>query len=64
MVNQFDPDSCYQYRNYYKVLAILMQMNLQKGLYGDRRYFQEETLPFFAKMADNANAIVKMNFIV
>jgi beta-N-acetylhexosaminidase len=36
-------------------LAILMQMNLQKGLYGDRRYFQEETLPFFAKMADNAN---------
>lgn len=36
-------------------LAILMQMNLQKGLYGDRRYFQDETLPFFAKMADNAN---------
>jgi CubicO group peptidase (beta-lactamase class C family) len=36
-------------------LAILMQMNLQKGLYGDRRYFQEETVPFFAKMADHAN---------
>lgn len=36
-------------------LAILMQMNLQKGLYGDRRYFQEATLPFFAKMVDNAN---------
>ena len=36
-------------------LAILMQMNLQKGLYGDRRYFQEETLPLFARMYDHAN---------
>lgn len=36
-------------------LAILMQMNLQKGLYGDRRYFQDETLPTFAKMYDTAN---------
>jgi len=36
-------------------LAILMQMNLQKGLYGDRRYFQEETLPTFARMQDAAN---------
>lgn len=36
-------------------LAILMQMNLQKGLYGDRRYFQEETVPFFAKTFDSAN---------
>ncbi|MCU0339970.1 MAG: serine hydrolase [Spirosomaceae bacterium] len=36
-------------------LAVLMQMNLQKGLYGDRRYFQETTLPLFAKMHDAAN---------
>ena len=36
-------------------LAILMQMNLQKGHYGDRRYFQEETLPFFSKMYDSAH---------
>lgn len=36
-------------------LAILMQMNLQKGLYGDRRYFQEETLPLFARAYDNVN---------
>ncbi|WP_028664464.1 glycoside hydrolase family 3 N-terminal domain-containing protein [Runella zeae] len=36
-------------------LSILMQMNLQKGLYGDRRYFQEETLPTFARMYDGAH---------
>ncbi len=36
-------------------LTILMQMNLQKGRYGDRRYFQEETLPFFSKMYDSAH---------
>ena len=33
-------------------LAVLMQMNLQKGLYGNRRYFQPETLPLFAKLHD------------
>ena len=36
-------------------LAILMQMNLQKGLYGNRRYFQNETVPFFARTYDEAN---------
>jgi len=36
-------------------LAVLMQMNLQKGLYGDRRYLQEQTVPFFAKMMDSNN---------
>jgi len=36
-------------------LAILMQMNLQKGLYGNRRYFQEETVPFFAQIYDSTN---------
>ncbi len=36
-------------------LAVLMQMNLQKGLYGDRRYFQDETVPLFAKMYDTAH---------
>ncbi len=36
-------------------LAILMQMNLQKGLYGDRRYFQEETIPMFSKMYDSVH---------
>jgi CubicO group peptidase (beta-lactamase class C family) len=36
-------------------LAILMQMNLQKGLYGDRRYLQEETVPLFAQLYDGAN---------
>jgi CubicO group peptidase (beta-lactamase class C family) len=36
-------------------LAILMQMNLQKGLYGDRRYFQDETVPAFTNMYDNGN---------
>ncbi|MFN8348994.1 MAG: glycoside hydrolase family 3 N-terminal domain-containing protein [Spirosomataceae bacterium] len=36
-------------------LALLMQMNLQKGLYGDRRYFQEETVPLFAQMYDGVN---------
>jgi beta-N-acetylhexosaminidase len=36
-------------------LAILMQMNLQKGLYGDRRYFQDETVPMFARVHDSGN---------
>ncbi len=36
-------------------LAILMQMNLQNGLYGDRRYFQDETVPAFTSMYDNGN---------
>lgn len=36
-------------------LAILMQMNLQKGLYGNRQYLQEETVPFFTKVYDSAN---------
>ncbi|AXE19665.1 glycoside hydrolase [Runella rosea] len=36
-------------------LTILMQMNLQKGLYGDRRYFQDATVPLFAKMYDTAH---------
>ncbi|WP_428654681.1 glycoside hydrolase family 3 N-terminal domain-containing protein [Runella sp.] len=36
-------------------LAILMQMNLQKGLYGDRRYFQDATVPLFTKLYDTAN---------
>ena len=36
-------------------LAVLMQMNLQKGLYGNRRYFQSETVPFFAQTYDALN---------
>jgi len=36
-------------------LVVLMQMNLQKGLYGNRRYFQNETVPFFARTHDDAN---------
>ncbi|TAG70687.1 MAG: glycoside hydrolase, partial [Runella slithyformis] len=36
-------------------LAVLMQMNLQKGLYGNRRYFQPQTVPFFARTYDEPN---------
>jgi beta-N-acetylhexosaminidase len=30
-------------------LAILMQMNLQRGYYGGRRYFQPQTVPLFSR---------------
>jgi len=36
-------------------LAILMQMNLQKGIYGDRRYLQSETVSNFTEIHDNAH---------
>ncbi len=36
-------------------LAILMQMNLQKGYYGGRRYFMENTLPTFIKSYNKGN---------
>ncbi len=36
-------------------LAVLMQMNLQKGYYGGRRYFQETTLPVFVKSYNKGN---------
>jgi beta-N-acetylhexosaminidase len=36
-------------------LAVLMQMNLQKGSYGNRRYFQPQTVPFFARTYDEPN---------
>jgi beta-N-acetylhexosaminidase len=36
-------------------LAVLMQMNLQKGYYGNRRYFQNETVPTFARLYDETS---------
>ncbi len=36
-------------------LAVLMQMNLQKGYYGGRRYFQESTLPTFIRSYNKGN---------
>lgn len=36
-------------------LAILMQMNLQKGYYGGRRYFMDNTLPTFTKTYNKGN---------
>jgi beta-glucosidase-like glycosyl hydrolase/CubicO group peptidase (beta-lactamase class C family) len=36
-------------------LAILMQMNLQKGYYGGRRYLLEPTLPTFTKSYNTGN---------
>ncbi len=36
-------------------LAILMQMNLQKGQYGDRRYLQTETLSAYTNLKDITN---------
>lgn len=36
-------------------LAILMQMNLQKGLYGGRRYHLPNTLPTFTKAYNKGN---------
>ncbi|MDJ1504687.1 glycoside hydrolase family 3 N-terminal domain-containing protein [Cytophagaceae bacterium BD1B2-1] len=36
-------------------LAILMQMNLQKGYYGGRRYFQDNTLPTFTRSYNKGN---------
>jgi CubicO group peptidase (beta-lactamase class C family) len=36
-------------------LAILMQMNLQKGYYGGRRYFLEPTIPVFTKSYNKGN---------
>ncbi len=36
-------------------LAILMQMNLQKGYYGGRRYFLGNTLPTFTKTYNKGN---------
>jgi beta-N-acetylhexosaminidase len=36
-------------------LAVLMQMNLQKGYYGGRRYLQEPTLPTFTKTYSKTN---------
>jgi CubicO group peptidase (beta-lactamase class C family) len=37
-------------------LAVLMQMNLQKGYYGGRRYFQESTLPTLSVPTTRATA--------
>ena len=36
-------------------LATLFQMNLQHGLYGGKRYFQEQTLPVFIKNYNKGN---------
>jgi CubicO group peptidase (beta-lactamase class C family) len=36
-------------------LAILMQMNLQKGYYGGKRYFSETTIPTFTKTYQAGN---------
>ena len=36
-------------------LAVLMQMNLQSGLYGDRSYLQSKTLSEFTDLYDNIN---------
>jgi len=36
-------------------LAILMQMNLQKGYYGGRRYYLDNTLPTFSKAYNKGN---------
>ncbi len=36
-------------------LAMLMQMNLQKGYYGGRRYFMDNTLPTFTKAYNKGN---------
>jgi CubicO group peptidase (beta-lactamase class C family) len=36
-------------------LAILMQMNLQKGYYGGRRYFVDSTIPVFTKSYNKGN---------
>ena len=36
-------------------LAVLMQMNLQKGYYGGTRYFLPETVPVFAKRQFDTN---------
>ena len=36
-------------------LATLMQMNLWKGKYGGRQYFQSGTVPAFARMADEGH---------
>jgi CubicO group peptidase (beta-lactamase class C family) len=36
-------------------LAILMQMNLQKGYYGGRNYLKDKTVPTFVKSYSNEN---------
>jgi CubicO group peptidase (beta-lactamase class C family) len=36
-------------------LAILMQMNLQNGYYGGRRYLLEPTIPTFTKTYNKGN---------
>jgi beta-N-acetylhexosaminidase len=35
-------------------LAVLLQMNLWKGVYGDRRFFQQGTVPFFSRLYDES----------
>lgn len=36
-------------------LAVLMQMNLWRGVYGGQRYFQQATPPFFSRLYDESH---------